>query len=181
VSRRRGTADPRGAPDRGRAVSACAFVVAALVAGWGAGRIVDDSLQWNALAGVVPIAVLVALFGWWRRDRDVVDVFAGGWLVAYAGFLGLAAARVPRLPSVGMQGWGLDSVLRPSQLGDQWPVVLLGGVAFALIATVAVALPASALPRRHPRDANPPAREANDALWRFVEQHIAQPPAAHKT
>jgi len=89
----------------------------------------------------VSSVIVIAAFGWLRRGRDVVDVFALGIAVSYAAFLGLALDRVTQPNMIACDWW-----LEP--LNARWPVVLLAGIAYALILTVFVAMPIALIPVR---------------------------------
>jgi hypothetical protein len=120
-----------------------AFVVVAI--GWSFGAaIVGDALGWNALVVPLGSALVVALFGWSRRGRDVVDVFAAAMMVSYAAFLGLALARIVN-PIVLAEE---PAMWYGSELHLRWPVVLLAGLAYALILTTFVAIPFALIPVR---------------------------------
>jgi hypothetical protein len=119
-----------------------AFVAVAI--GWSFGAaVVGDALGWNALVVPLGSVVLVALYGWSCRGRDVVDVFAAGMAVSYAAFLGLALARIAN-PIVLAD----DVLWYGSPLHLAWPAVLLAGLAYALILTTFVAIPAALIPVR---------------------------------
>jgi len=119
-----------------------AFVVLAIAWSFG-GAVVGDALGWNALLVPLGSVVLIALYGWSCRGRDVVDVFAAGMAVSYAAFLGLALARIAN-PIVLAD----DVLWYGSQLHPAWPAVLLAGLAYALILTTFVAIPAALIPVR---------------------------------
>lgn len=134
------------------------FVVGALL--WGAGAsLAADALDASPLAAPASVLAVVALFAWLRRGRDILDVVAPSFLVSYAGYLGLAIVRASQPNMVAAQ-WLILSLDR------QWPVILLGGVAFALIATVFVGIPVSAIPRRRPKPVESP-------FWDFVHERNA--------
>ncbi len=120
-----------------------AFAVTSI--GWSFGAaIFGDALGWNALVVPLGAAVIVALFGWSRRGRDVVDVFAAAMAVSYSAFLGLALARIVN-PIVLAQE---PAMWYGSELHLRWPVVLLAGIAYALILTTFVAIPFALIPVR---------------------------------
>ncbi len=122
---------------------AAAFVVTAFAASFGL-AFVGDVLGWNALVVPLAAAVVVALFGWSRRGRDVVDVFAAAMAVSYAAFLGLAVARVANPVVLAAE----PAMWYGSELHLRWPAVLLAGIAYALILAVFVAIPPALIPVR---------------------------------
>jgi hypothetical protein len=81
----------------------------------------------------------------------VVDVFVQGIGVSYAAFLGLALERVTQ-PNLIAADWWLEP------LNARWPVVLLAGIAYALMVTVFVAMPAALIPVRRRLDVERNAR-----------------------
>lgn len=126
------------------------FLGLALVWGFGAAIAWDDA-GWDPLVAPVSTAIVIAAFGWLCRGRDVVDVFAQGIGVSYAAFIGLALARVTQ-PNLIAADWWLEP------LNARWPVVLLAGIAYALILTVFVAIPIALIPRRSHLDTERNAR-----------------------
>ncbi len=119
-----------------------AMVFVGLAAVWGfAAAVAGDGADWSPLVAPVSSVIVIAVFGWLRRGRDVVDVFAQGIGVSYAAFLGLALARVTQ-PNMIAADWWLEP------LNARWPVVLLAGIAYALILTVFVAIPIALIPVR---------------------------------
>lgn len=118
------------------------FAFAALLWGFGAAWIAG-ALGWNPVVAAVAAVVPVAVFGWLRRGRELIDVAAPSFAVAYAAYVGLAIVRVAQLD-------GLQPSFRIDLLDHRWPPVLMAGVAFALILTVCIAVPASLMQRhRH--------------------------------
>ncbi len=115
------------------------FALAALPWGFGAAWIAD-AMGWNPVVAAAAAVVPVAVFGWLRRGRELLDVAAPSFAVAYAAYVGLAIARIAQFDE-------LRPSLRIDLLDQRWPPILLGGVAFALILTVFVAVPASLLQR----------------------------------
>ncbi len=137
-----------------------AFVVLAIGSSFGA-AIVGDALGWNALIVPFGSAALVALYGWSRRGRDVVDVFASAMVVSYAAFLGLALARVANpivLASEPAMWYG-------AELHPRWPAVLLAGLAYALILSTFAAIPAALIPVRPHLE-----RERNERFLTLIGQ-----------
>ena len=120
--------------------SEVAFLGVALAWGFGV-AIAGDAAGWDPLVAPLSSVVVIAAFGWLRRGRDVVDVFAQGIGISYAAFLGLALARVTQ-PNMIAADWWLEP------LNARWPVVLLAGIAYALILTVFVAMPIALIPVR---------------------------------
>ena len=144
------------------------FVGLALIGGYGA-SVLCTAAGINAVVVPIALVVLMAAFGWTRRDRDVLDVFVPSFLVAYAGFLGVALARVPHtsLPRRN-DVWYVGPLMSSGPLSDLWPLVLVGGVVIALVLTIAVAVPVSMIPVR--RAAVP---GANDRFLAFIAERGA--------
>ncbi len=159
----------RGVAPEMRPLAVGAFVAVALIVGYGSAVVVDGVLRVEPVFAAVAVALVGAGFGWWARGRDSVAVIGGAWFVAYAGYLGLALERAPYQPYVSMAGW-LPATPTPfASLALQWPVILLAGIPFALVLVVVAALPFALIPVRRSVDSH-----ANDALWRFVEEHNAR-------
>ena len=121
-----------------------------------------------AVIAVVPVALIAASFGWLRRHDDILQVVLPSIVVAYAGYVGIAAARVPHMVITPM---GYLSFLTPTvvdPLQQRWPMILMAGLPVALIIAVAIALPASKIPRRRT------VSHADDALWTFIADRNAR-------
>ena len=121
-----------------------------------------DVAGWNPVVAAASAVVPVALFGWLRRGREILDVAASAFAVAYAAYVGLAIARIAEFD-------GVPAHFRIDALDHRWPPILIAGIAFALILTVCAGVPASLIPRR--RHADDP--EANARFWAFVEEQNA--------
>lgn len=131
---------------------------AALTLGWGAAAAaLGNALGWNPVAAPAALVLPVAAFGALCRGRDVVEAFGASFVVSYGGFLGLAAVRTAQAGLV-------YTALSIAPLSAMWPAILLAGIPFALILTVAVALPWSRLPVR-----SSPARNA-EAFWNAIAE-----------
>ncbi len=137
------------------------FAAGALLWGFGIASFADMA-EWNPVAAAASAVVPVALFGWLRRGREILDVAAPAFAVAYAAYVGLAIARLAQFD-------GVPAHVRIDVLDHRWPPILVAGVAFALILTVCIAVPASMIPRRR-RTAN---AEGNARFWAFVEEQNA--------
>jgi hypothetical protein len=136
------------------------FAGIALLWGFGAAAFAD-AVDWNPVVPAASIIVPVAVFGWLRRGREILDVAAPAFAVAYAAYVGLAIARIAQFDNVPAR-FGMDL------LDHRWPPVLFVGGAFALILTVFVAVPASMLRReRHVET------ERNARFWAIVADHNA--------
>jgi hypothetical protein len=145
---------------------ALAFVLAALLCGYGACTVVDTA-GWNALLAVVPVAAVLAVFGWFRRTHDILAVVLPAVVIAYSGYVGIAIARVPHMTTIiAASALGGAGFLTPED--SRWPLVLTAGLPFALILTVAVALPVSKIRTRRQ------ASHADDALWAFISEQSAR-------
>ena len=130
----------------------------ALLWGFGAAWIADV-VGWNPVVAAASAVVPVGVFGWLRRGREVLEVAAPSFAVAYAAYVGLAIVRVAQFDE-------LQPQLRIDLLDHRWPPILAAGLAFALILTVCVALPASLLQRsRHV------ATERDARFLAFIDEH----------
>jgi hypothetical protein len=150
-----------------------AFGAAALVCAYGA-SVLADAIGLNPLVVAAGAFVFVAVFGYTRRDDDILDIAFPAFIIAYAAFLGMALARVPHtaVPSL-TPSWALGPLGNIGSLGERWPFVLLAGVPFALILTVAAAVPGSLIPRRRRLDPH-----AHDSFWSAVAEQNAKQQAA---
>jgi hypothetical protein len=154
-------------PELGDWRIAIAFVAASLLSGYLAAAAID-SAQLTPVIAVVPVALIAASFGWLRRHDDILQVVLPSIVVAYAGYVGIAAARVPHMVITPM---GYLSFLTPTvvdPLQQRWPMILMAGLPVALIIAVAIALPASKIPRRRT------VSHADDALWTFIADRNAR-------
>ncbi len=106
----------------------------------------------------VTIAI-VAAFGWTLRGRDVTEVVGPAMAVSYAAYIGLAFARVPQSSAI-IVHWALVP------LSHQWPAAVIGGLPFALIFAIFIAVPVSWIPLRH---GTGPAVE--DRLGTFIKEY----------
>ena len=120
-----------------------------------------ESMDWDPVIAPASTAVVVAAFGWLRRGCEILDVAAPSFAVSYFGYVGLAMVRLAQFD-------GVPASIRIDPLDHRWPPVLLAGIAFALIFTVGIALPASALLRR-PHVGN----ERDERFWKIVREHNA--------
>jgi hypothetical protein len=136
------------------------FVVASLACGFFLAEF-GDRADWDPLVAPAGAALVAALYGHSRRGRDLVEVIGPSLLIAYAAFAGVAISRMGH-PNVIAAQWMFDPMI------DRLPVVLLGGVAYALVVTVFLALPASKLARWHCR-----ASERDDRFWTFVHERAS--------
>jgi len=158
---------------RARALSSAILVVlivATFFVGYGVALVVDE---WglNALLASAAVAVVLAVFAWFLRDREIIEVAAPSFFVAYAGYAGVATARVGHTIAnlAGPAAHFYGPLGHLGSLDMQWPLVLAAGVPFALVLTVAVALPISMIPVRRKIDT-----QAQDALWKFVQERNAE-------
>ncbi|HYW54293.1 MAG TPA: hypothetical protein VE826_09995 [Dongiaceae bacterium] len=132
----------------------------AIAAAWGfASASFADAAGWDPVVAPASTVVVIAVFGWLRRGREILDVAAPAFAVAYAAYVGLAVARLSQFD---------QAQARVDVLDHRWPPVLLAGIAFALIFTVCIALPASMLRRsRHVRN------DRDDRFWSIVREQNA--------
>lgn len=138
------------------------LVFTGLALAWGAGSaFAGDAADWDPLVATGSTAAVVCAFGWTRRGRDVGEVFFPAFLVAYAAYAGLAIERMSQ-PSLTAIQWQMGTLV------DQLPGVVLGGLPFALVMTVFVALPVSLLPHRNAAVSAPRSR-----FWEFVREQNA--------
>ena len=120
-----------------------------------------EAIGWDPVVAPASTAVVVAVFGWLRRGREILDVAAPSFAVSYAAYVGLAVVRLAQFDQA-------QARFRIDPLDHRWPPVLLAGVAFALIFTVCIAVPASMmLRRRHVEN------ERDDRFWTIVREHNA--------
>jgi hypothetical protein len=143
-----------------------AWVAGSLAAGY-AGSLLGDAFGWSALVAPGLTFVVAAAFGWTRRGREVLEVFAPAVLVGYASFVGLAIARATDANAIAteMYGGGPIHLYGTVQI-TSWPLILVGGVAYAFAVAILAALPASSLVRPPRVD-----READARFWTFVREH----------
>ena len=145
------------------------FVAIALIWGYGT-AVLAEAAGLNPLVAPASIAVVTAAFGWMRRGRDVVEVIGAALAVSYAAYVGLALARVPHSDAM-LVHWTI------TPLRGQWLAALIGGLPFALIFTIFVAVPASWIPRRG--HAGPAVEDRLGAFIRDYDPARARPrPAA---
>jgi hypothetical protein len=146
-----------------------AYVAVAALSSYGAGFAVD-ALAVSPLVANAPVVLVLAIFAWFRRDYELVDVVVPAFIISYVGYAGIAVARVTHTliyPLVVFHGvHGRFSELRP--LNEQWLLVLAAGLPYALVLTVGVAFPVSMIPLR------PKAGVRDDTLGRFIEAQHAQ-------
>ena len=137
---------------------------------WGfASATFAESVGWDPIIAPASTALVVAVFGWLRRGREILDIAAPSFAVAYFGYVGLAIVRLAQFDAV-------PASIRIDPLDHRWPPVLLAGIAFALIFTVCIAVPASALVRR-PHVGN----ERDERFWKIVrEQNAASRISKHR-
>jgi hypothetical protein len=135
---------------------------AGIALAWGfASASLADAFDWDPVVAPASTAVLVALFGWLRRGREILEVAAPAFAVSYAAYVGLAVARLAQLDQA-------QAHVRIDPLDHRWPPVLLAGIAFALIFTVCVAVPASMLLRRRHVE-----NERDEHFWKIVREQNA--------
>jgi drug/metabolite transporter superfamily protein YnfA len=129
---------------------------------WGfATAMLADAAGWDPIVAPASTAVPIALFGWLRRGRELLDVAAPAFAVSYAAYIGLAVVRLAQFDEA-------QAHVRVDLLDHRWPPVLLAGVAFALIFTVCIAVPASALTRRRHVE-----NERDTRFWTIVREQNA--------
>jgi hypothetical protein len=153
---------------------AVAYGAVAAVAGYGVG-LGADALGVPPLVASVPVVVTLVVFAWFRRTDELVDVLVPAFFIAYAGYAGIAIARVTHsvlypaamvaVSSANVYGRAHD--LRP--LSEEWLLVFAAGLPYALLLTIAVAFPVSMLPVR----ANAVAAD-DDALGKFIQTRNAK-------
>lgn len=142
---------------------ASVIAFAGLAAGWEYGFTrYADAAGWEPIVAPASAAFLLAAFGWSARGDDAPATVGRAFLIAYAAWLGLACARTEHQSEL-LEMWHLDP------LRERVAVVLLAGIAYALVLTVFVALPASLGARRRP---HPSGRD--DAFWSFIHDRAGR-------
>lgn len=136
------------------------FVVVALLWGLGASLLVDNS-GWSPLVATASTVLVIGGFAWMRRGRDILEVVAPAFAVAYAAYAGLAIVRASHSDLFATY-WKIVPVR------SHVPEIVLGGVVFALIATVFVAIPVSMIPLGERSDPH-----EHDRFWSFVQEKNA--------
>jgi hypothetical protein len=139
------------------------FAAAALIGGYAASAL-GTGAGFNAVVAPLALVAVMAAFGWTRSGRDVLDVFGPSFLVAYAGFLGVALARVPHTSLPHANSWWSGPLIAAGPLSNLWPLVLVGGAIVALVLTIAVAVPVSLIPVRRTREPG-----ANAEFFAFLD------------
>ena len=134
----------------------------AVAAAWGfASASLADAAGWDPVVAPASTVVVIAVFGLLRRGREILDVAAPAFAVAYAAYVGLAIARLSQFDQA-------QAHVRIDVLDHRWPPVLLAGIAFALIFTVCIALPASML-----RRSRSVPTERDERFWSIVREQNA--------
>ncbi|MBV9440225.1 MAG: hypothetical protein JOZ24_09565 [Candidatus Eremiobacteraeota bacterium] len=144
---------------------ALAFVAVALPWGYGA-HVLGEALGLPGPLAPLSTLLLLAAYVLPRRDRELSALLPPAFAIAYAAFVGLALARVPHLTFDIAFGYGSGGFSLLEPLSEPWPLILLSGAVFALIAIVLVGVPLATLPRRSSADPR-----AHDAFWALVAQH----------
>ena len=139
----------------------------ALAPVWGyGGSLLGDRLDWSPLVASISPLVLVAFVGWLARGRDPIDVLPPAAAVALGAYVGLALARAVD-ENVVAATHGAGALYRHWPVPvTSWPIVLLGGVVYALVFAILGALPASRFTARPPIDV-----ETDRRFWTFVREH----------
>jgi len=141
---------------------ACAYVTTVAI----------DTARIDAVFAIAPVALITGCFGWARRRYDILEVVLPSIIVAYAGYIGIAAARLPHMIVAPMGYWRFEALAVAGPLYERWPLVLLAGVPVALVVAIGVALPLSKIPGRRT------VSHADDALWTFISERNAEIGAA---
>jgi hypothetical protein len=142
-----------------------ALAAAALL--WGtAVTVLTDDAGWPWFAAPASIAVLAGAFGWLRRGRDIAPVFGLAFVLSYAAIAGLALVRFGELDP-----WEATALVYPYTA--RWPAIAIGGIPFALMCAIFVAMPASLLPHRRRASA------AGERFWAFIHERNAALAAAN--
>jgi hypothetical protein len=118
------------------------------------------------LIPVSVIALIVAAFAWRRRGCEIGPFFGQTLLVAYWGYLGFVIERAPAVATAATPPNNIDV----HALAQQWPLLLVAGVPFALVLCVFPALPVWLIPQRRTADTS-----SNTAFWKFVEAQNQKP------
>jgi hypothetical protein len=145
------------------------FIALALVWGYAA-SVVGEAAHLSPAVAPASMVLIAAAFGWTRRDGDILDVVRPGFAVSFAAFAGLALARSHwTAPKPAPAASSLGPLVQNAAVGEQWPLVILAGLLFAVGLTILIALPVSLIPVRRKSDPH-----AHDALWQVVAERNAR-------
>ena len=137
-------------------------VLAAAALSWGtAVTVLTDGAGWPWFAAPASIVGLAGAFGWLRRGRDITPVFGLAFVLAYAAIAGLALVRFAELDP-----WEATALVYP--YAARWPAIAIGGIPFALMCAIFVAMPMSLIPLRSRR-----ATRAGERFWAFIDERNA--------
>jgi hypothetical protein len=148
-----------------------AYSFVAFAADFGA-SLLGMQLGWNAVVANIAAAGVMAVFGWRHRKSDVLELIVPALVVAYCAYLGLVVARIQSTSVPTIPEW--HGVLS-GPLINRLPLVLFGGVVYAAMLTIAVALPMSKI-----RVSKPEASAEPDTMGTYLHQ-LAERPAPVKS
>jgi hypothetical protein len=131
-----------------------------------------DLAGWDLLAAPASIVVLVGAFGWYRRGPDsIIKMIGLAAICAYVAIVGTAVVRLAEL--------NVSTGQANTELGAQWPSILIGGIPFALMSAIFIAMPVSMLPARRQ-----PVSERDQRFLRFIlmraHRHAGPSPASSR-
>jgi hypothetical protein len=147
---------------------AASFAAAAFFGGYQA-TVVVDSLRLEPLLSTGTVAVVLAVFAWFRRGGETIDVAVPSFFVAYAGYIAIAAGRLAHTVVGSSYAPYFGPLADLSPFRAQWPLVLASGIPFVLFLIVVVAIPVSLIPLRPKINT-----QAQDVLGKFIEQQNAK-------
>jgi hypothetical protein len=140
------------------------FGAAAIAAGYG-GSLLCANGHLNPLIANIPAIGVIALFARRHRHDDILVFVLVSIGIAYCGFLGLVMAVVPTMTitpphSVEALGVGVAGPLR-----NRLPIVFFAGIPYALVLSLAIALPVSKL-----RFRAAPTPNRDDPMWQAIHE-----------
>jgi hypothetical protein len=148
-----------------------AFCAAAMGAGY-AGPLVCEVGGLNPLFANVPVIVVLALFARRRRGDEILHFVLLSIAVAYCGFLGLVMAVVPSISIAPPHSltWHPLGVAGP--LRNRLPLVFISGIPYALVLSMAVALPVAKIRIGAAKTPN-----RDDPMWKAIHERAVRPAA----
>jgi len=129
-------------PDLGDRRIAIVFIAGSFACGYVTTAVVDTA-HWAPLFAVAPVALIAGSIRWLRRREDILQVVLPSIVIAYAGYVGIAAARVPPHDhhADGLLELLTSAVVDP--FDQRWPIVAHGGGTGRVDPRHRIALPVS--------------------------------------
>ncbi len=123
----------------------------------------------NPLLANVPVIAVMALFASRHRQDDILEFVLVSVGIAYCGFLGLIMAVVPTMSitpphRVEALGVGVAGPLR-----NRLPLVFFSGIPYALVLSIAIALPISKI-----RFGAAPTPHRDDPMWQAIHERAGR-------